>query len=122
MKKLQDYVSDAKAAVEAITVEAARGLHGRDDVTFIDVREPPETAKGKIEGAEAIPRGTLEFAVDGPQPNPALSDKSRTYIFYCAAGGRAAMAAARAKEMGFEDARAIDTGYPEWAKQGGPTE
>lgn len=122
MKRLQDYVAEAKQAITTVTVEEARTLHGREDVTFIDVREPPEVGNGRIAGAVPIPRGTLEFAIEGPSPNAALGDRSKTYVFYCAAGGRAAMAAARAAEMGFTDTRAIDTGFGQWTEQGGPTE
>ena len=123
-KTLKDYVSAANGEVPSITVADAMALHGRDDVTFVDVREPPEVAQGKIAGAEAIPRGTLEFAVDqsAPSGKPAFADPSRTYVFYCAAGGRAAMAAQTAKAMGLDNVHSMITGYGNWKADGGPTE
>ena len=122
MKTLADYVSAAKAEVPAIPVADALAMHGREDVTFIDVREPPETAQGTIAGAVAVPRGTLEFAVDqtAPSGKPAFADPSRTYVFYCAAGGRAAMAAQTARAMGLSGAVSMETGFGEWKAAGGP--
>ncbi|QPH54460.1 rhodanese-like domain-containing protein [Pontivivens ytuae] len=122
MKTLSDMVAAAKAEVETITVAEAMEMHGRENVTFVDVREPPEVAQGRIAGAVPVPRGTLEFAIDGPSPNPAMADKGRTYVFYCAAGGRAAMAAATAKEMGYADAKVMETGFGNWKEAGGPEE
>ncbi|WP_185803430.1 rhodanese-like domain-containing protein [Pontivivens nitratireducens] len=124
MTSLKDRVSSAKADVPTISVADAMELHGRDDVTFVDVREPPETAQGTIAGAEAIPRGTLEFAVDqsAPSAKAAFADPSKTYVFYCASGGRAALAAQTAKSMGLDDARAMENGFGEWKENGGPTQ
>lgn len=123
-KTVNDYVSSAKAEVPAISVADAMKLHGRDDVTFVDVREPPETAQGKIAGAEAIPRGTLEFALDqtAQSGKPAFADPTKTYVFYCASGGRAAMAAQTAISMGLTKAHSMETGFGNWKSDGGPTE
>ena len=123
-KTLKDYVTAAQAEVPAIPVAEAMAMHGREDVTFIDVREPPEVAQGRIAGAESIPRGTLEFAVDqsAPSGKPVFADPARTYVFYCAAGGRAAMAAQTARAMGLGKAVSMETGFPNWKDAGGPTE
>lgn len=103
-----------------ITVADALTLHGDDNVTFVDVREPAEIAQGSIAGAAKIPRGTLPDVL--ADLNGPLSDTSRTYVFYCAAGARASHAAQTAQAFGLQNIRVMETGYTNWKGAGGPTE
>ena len=58
-------LAEAEAAVPRISPDEAKGLVGRPDVLFLDVREPAEVAtSGKVPGALAIPRGLVEFRAD----------------------------------------------------------
>ena len=109
-----DLVSAAKADVPDISVDDAKALHGQDGVVFLDVREPGEVAGGKVAGAVAIPRGVLEFSLDQ------LAGAS-TVVVYCAAGGRAALAGATLKSLGFEDVR-NSGGFKDWVEGGGAVE
>ena len=62
MKTVQSMLAEADAAVPRISPEEAKGLLGRADVLFLDVREPSEVAaSGKVRGAVAVPRGLVEF-------------------------------------------------------------
>ena len=90
MKTVQAMLAEADAQVPRISPEEAKGLVGRSDVLFLDVREPAEVAaSGKVPGAVAIPRGLVEFRAD---PASALHDKAfdpaKTVVAYCASGGR----------------------------------
>ena len=55
---------------------------------FLDVREPDEYDQGAIPGAVHLPRGNLEFQVEGRLP-----DKNAPVVVYCAGGVRSAFAA-----------------------------
>ena len=55
-------LDEAEREIETLSVEEARKLHGRDDVTFVDLRDPREREReGKMPGAFACTRGMLEF-------------------------------------------------------------
>ena len=109
-----DLVSAAKADVPDISAADAVVLHGQNGVVFLDVREPAEVAGGKVAGAVAIPRGVLEFQTE------ALAG-AETVVVYCAAGGRAALAGATLKAMGFKDVRNAG-GFKDWVEAGGAVE
>ena len=65
MKTVQAMLAEAEAVVPRISPEEAKGLLGRTDVLFLDVREPAEVAaSGKVPGALAVPRGLVEFRAD----------------------------------------------------------
>lgn len=122
-KTAAEMVAEAKARVEAITPEEAAG---RDDVLFLDVREPGELAAGKVRGAVNVPRGTLEFKADPASATheAALSEAMRsgkTIVTYCAMGGRAAMAAAALKDLGYENVRHMG-GFKDWEAKGLPVD
>lgn len=110
----KDLVDAAGAVVPQISVEDAQTLHGQDGVVFLDVREPAEVAGGKVAGAVAIPRGVLEFSTD-------KLAGAETVVVYCAAGGRAALAGATLKTLGFGDVRNAG-GFKDWAEAGGEVE
>ncbi len=61
-KSVQQMLAEATAAIETLSVDQARTLHGRPDVTFIDLRDPRELwREGGVPGARQVPRGMLEF-------------------------------------------------------------
>ena len=52
MKTVQAMLAEAEAEVPRISPDEAKGLLGRADVLFLDVREPAEVAtSGKVPGA-----------------------------------------------------------------------
>ncbi len=123
VKTAAEMVADARAEVPSITVDDAASLHGRDDVVFLDVRETDELrASGKVPGAVAVPRGSLEFKADpaAPTHDPNLAP-GKTVIVYCAAGGRAALAGATLKALGFGHVRNMG-GFKDWAEKGLPVD
>jgi len=110
----KDLVEAANAVVPQISAEDAKAMHGQAGVVFLDVREPAEVAKGKVAGAVAIPRGTLEWQT-------AQLDGADTVVVYCAAGGRAALAGETLTKLGFKDVRNAG-GYMAWVEAGGAVE
>ncbi|MDP1868735.1 MAG: rhodanese-like domain-containing protein [Bradyrhizobium sp.] len=123
MKTVQTMLAEAEAAVPRISPEEAKGLVGRADVLFLDVREPAEVAtSGKVPGALAIPRGLVEFRADPASPlHDAAFDRAKTVVAYCASGGRSALVLKTLKEMGYEHVRNLG-GFKSWLDAGGDVE
>jgi rhodanese-related sulfurtransferase len=80
MKTVQTMLAEAEAAVPRISPDEAKGLLGRDDVLFLDVREPAEVAtSGKVPGALAVPRGLSSSAPIPPRRmHDAAFDRAKT--------------------------------------------
>ena len=123
MKTVKQMLAEAEAAVPRIDVEEAKGLVGRADVLFLDVREPAEVAQsGKVKGAVAIPRGLVEFRADPDSPmHDAAFDRAKTVVAYCASGGRSALVGKTLKDMGYPNVRNLG-GFKGWADAGGEIE
>ena len=119
-KTSAEMVAEAKAKVQAVTPEEASRM---ENVVFVDVRDPSEVAaSGKVAGAVNIPRGMLEFKADPSSPaHDAALDPSKTVVTYCAAGGRAALAAAMLQDLGYTDVRHMG-GFKDWAEKGLPVD
>jgi hypothetical protein len=68
-KGYKDLLAEAEAMVEAVDVTEAARLHGRDNVVFVDLRDPREREReGTIAEAFSCPRGMLEFWIDPESP------------------------------------------------------
>lgn len=122
IKSVDDYKAEAAAAVSAMNVQDALQRFGDDSVIFIDVREGDEIARlGTIDGAVHVPRGVLEFNIDGASPRHMEEFSSgKTLVFYCATGGRSMLAAKLAKDMGVANPVYLDGGFTAWQKASGP--
>lgn len=120
---VQKMLADAEAVVPRITPDEAKGLVGRPDVVFLDVREPPEVAaSGKVPGALAIPRGLVEFRADPASPmHDAQFDTAKTVVAYCASGGRSALVLKTLHDMGYTNVRNLG-GFKGWVEAGGAVE
>lgn len=123
MKNSKDYLSEANALVERVSVEEGIDLHKNKGAVFVDVRDSAAIAEsGTINGALRIPRGFIEFAADPDSPfHNAELNRDATIILVCGAGGQAALAGRTLKEMGYESVRNIG-GFADWRDAGGETE
>lgn len=120
----QQLVEAAEREIKTLSVDEAIALHGTDNVQFIDVRDVRELQReGKIPGAYHAPRGMLEFWID-PQSEYAKSvfQQPKTYIFFCAAGWRSALATKTAQDMGLSPVCHIEGGFSAWKQSGGTIE
>jgi rhodanese-related sulfurtransferase len=120
MKTVQQMLAEANAAVPQITPAEAKGLVGRPDVLFLDVREPGEVAaSGKVKGALAVPRGLVEFRADPASAlHDASFDRAKTVVTYCASGGRSALVGKTLLEMGYGNVRNLGP-FKGWVDDGG---
>ena len=123
-KSSNDFVVQALAAVPTISVGEALSLIDCPDHVFVDLRDGDEQAKtGVITGAVASSRGMIEFHIDPkcPAHKPEFN-QAKTYVFYCASGGRSAMATVVALEMGLSPVVNLAGGVSAWKKAGGSLE
>jgi rhodanese-related sulfurtransferase len=126
MKKgYKQLLEEANAEVAALAPAEAIPLLGKkDEVTFIDLRDPRELEReGKIPGAYHCPRGMLEFWIDPESPyhKPVFAENKKL-VFFCAGGWRSALAAKTAQDMGLENVAHLEGGFGKWREAGGPIE
>jgi rhodanese-related sulfurtransferase len=117
-------VDAAEREIETLPIEEAIAQHGRDDVTFVDLRDVRELEReGRIPGAFHCPRGMLEFWIDPESPyhKPAFAE-DKSFVFFCGGGWRSALAAQTAQRMGLRPVAHIAGGFGAWRKAGGPVE
>ena len=106
----------------AVSAVEAMALHGRPDVTLVDLRERTEREKhGIIAGSLHAPYPDLAANVG---PGGMLHELARAtgnrILFYCAFGERSAMAVQAAQDAGFASACHIQGGIDAWKKADGP--
>jgi adenylyltransferase/sulfurtransferase len=101
------------AAGSAITPRELRELlDSGQTLALIDVREPVEWDIVHIDGAQLIPRSSIDSG-EGLAKLP----QDRTPVLYCKTGVRSAEALAVVKKAGFADAMHLQGGIVAWAKQ-----
>ncbi len=115
-------LDEASAKIRTLPVAEAMALHGREDVVFVDLRDPRELDReGRIPGAVHCPRGMLEFWIDPESPyHKPVFAQDKTFVFFCAAGWRSALSAATAQDMGLQPVAHVEGGFTAWKNQGGP--
>ncbi len=121
---VQQMLDEANAAIKTLTLDEAQELLGRDDVLFVDLRDVRELDRdGRLPGAFHCPRGMLEFWIDpaSKYAKPQFQE-DRTFVFFCAAGQRSALAAHVAQRMGLAPVAHIEGGFSAWKKAGAPFE
>jgi len=122
-KSFAERVAEAKAAVPAISPEAAKERKERDPNTlFLDPRDAAGIASstGIIPGALNLPLGKLNECADADLPAE-LASRSRPIVTSCQAGPMGALAAHALKQRGFTDVCFIDGGTQGWLNAGYPT-
>ncbi len=107
----RDLLNDAKSQI--VEAEPASVLDQLGVATFLDVREPDEYEQGALPGAIHIPRGHLEFQVEGRIP-----DKEAPIYVYCAGGVRSAFAAKTLGDLGYRSVVSIIGGFNKWKDDG----
>ena len=109
-------VSDEAAAASADSTLTPRELRELLDsgkkVALIDVREPVEWEINHIDGAQLVPKSTIESG-EGLAKLP----QDRIPVLYCKTGVRSAEALAAVKKAGFSDAKHLQGGIVAWARQ-----
>src|SRR5580658_1743444 len=102
----RDLLNQAKAAIREVEPPDAEQILAAGGTTFLDVREPDEYEQGAIPGAVHLPRGHLEFQVEGKLP-----DKAAPIVVYCAGGVRSAFATKTLGDLGYSDVQSLIGGF-----------
>ena len=114
IKSSQPLVSEALKEIKTISSDEAHQKFNNNQCNLIDIRDIRELQnEGKVQGANHIPRGMLEFWLD-PQSayfKEGKLDLEKEMVLFCAGGMRSALAAKSLKEMGFEKVSHIDGGF-----------
>jgi molybdopterin/thiamine biosynthesis adenylyltransferase/rhodanese-related sulfurtransferase len=103
------------AQAEIRQVEPREVAAHLDRYRLLDVREPDEYEQGAVPGAVHLPRGNLEFSVEGRLP-----DKSASIAVYCAGGVRSAFATKTLQDLGYTDVVSVVGGFNKWKDEGLP--
>ena len=105
----RDLLNEAKKSIREVDQADAQALLEGGGVTFLDVREPDEYEQGALPNAVHLPRGHLEFQVEGKLP-----DKETPIVVYCAGGVRSAFAAKTMGDLGYTDVQSMIGGFNKW--------
>ncbi len=109
IKQASELISEAQCLCKCLDAKSAKALFDESDsVVIVDVREAHEVNASKLERSTHISRGVLEMKIPEHCPEP-----DTTILIHCAAGGRATLAAASLKEMGYTNVHVITAKYDE---------
>ena len=104
---IKQMVADANREIENLSVEDAKALLGRDDVVFVDLRDPRELER---EGMIPDP--------DSPYHKPVFAS-GKKFVLYCMSGWRSALSTKTVQDMGLPNVAHIAGGFSTWRKEGG---
>jgi molybdopterin/thiamine biosynthesis adenylyltransferase/rhodanese-related sulfurtransferase len=107
----RELLNAAKSEIREIEAQEVAANIG--SYTILDVREPDEYEQGAVPGAVHVPRGQLEFNVEGRIP-----DKNAHLAVYCAGGVRSAFAAKTLQDLGYTDVVSVIGGFNKWKDDG----
>ncbi len=114
IKSSQTLVTEALKEIKTITTDEAYKLFSDNQCNLIDIRDIRELQnEGKIEGANHIPRGMLEFWLD-PESSYYNSNKIKDIkkmVLFCALGFRSALATKSLVDMGFKNVAHVEGGF-----------
>ncbi len=118
-----EYVASVRKTVKTVNMAGyLAAVKNPNGALLLDVREPAEFAAGHVPGAVNIPRGLLEFQIYKVMGYPNKVDTAKTIYVQCQTGGRATLATADLKKIGFTNPIAVVMNWPDWVKAGNPAE
>lgn len=90
--------AETTAAVQTLSSEQAKELlHTKTDIVVLDVRTLPEYQAGHLQSAKHLDYLQTDF-----EEKVKTLDPSKTYLVYCAVGGRSKQAVAKMRQLGFQ--------------------
>ncbi|MFK5977348.1 MAG: rhodanese-like domain-containing protein [Rhizobiaceae bacterium] len=111
---VKDLVAKANEQIKTHSPDEALAAQKDGNALLVDIRDIRELDReGRIEDAVHAPRGMLEFWFDEESPyhREVFANEDQTYILFCAAGWRSALAAKSLMDMGFDNIAHIDGGF-----------
>ena len=108
------FLIHAQNNVENVDATAFKKLIEENKSVLIDLRTIDEiTNKGKIKGAQQI-----DFLDKNAETTIGKLDKKKTYLIYCAGGGRSGDCAELMQKMGFKKVINLEKGFDDWKRKG----
>ena len=121
IKSSQTLVSEALKEIKTISSDEAHQKFNNNQCNLIDIRDIRELQnEGKVQGANDIPRGMLEFWLD-PQSayfKNGKIDMKKEIVLFCAGGLRSALATKSLKDMGYKNVSHIEGGFSSMKNNG----
>jgi len=116
-----------QATAEITTLSVAKALEAQKDgsAVLVDIRDIRELDReGRVPDAVHAPRGMLEFWFDPESPyhRDVFAQDDKTYVFFCAAAWRSALATKTLQDMGMKNVAHIEGGFSAWKEQDAPIE
>jgi rhodanese-related sulfurtransferase len=110
--------SQNKTKVENVDVATFKKYIDEKKGELIDLRTTDELkSKGKIKNAKQI-----DFLAKDAEEQISKLDHNKTYLIYCAGGGRSGDCAELMQKQGFLHVVNLEKGFGDWVKQGQPVE
>jgi rhodanese-related sulfurtransferase len=122
---IRELVDRANRQVRVLQPVEAIEMQRGGSAVLVDVRDIRELDRdGRIAGALHAPRGMIEFWFEPTSPyyRDAFGNSAKTYILFCAAGWRSALAAKSLEDMGFENIAHVDGGFAALKRAGAEVE
>jgi phage shock protein E len=102
-----------KTIVENVDPSAFKKAIDEKKGILIDLRTDDELKKGMIKGATQ-----LNFLAKDAEEQIAKLDHNKTYLIYCAGGGRSGDCVDLMKKQGFAHVIHLEKGFEDWKKRG----
>ncbi|MEM8751240.1 MAG: rhodanese-like domain-containing protein [Pseudomonadota bacterium] len=122
-KTAADLVAEATAEIVTLSPQDALKMQQDGTAVLVDIRDIRELGRmGRVPNAVHAPRGMLEFWVDPESPyhREVFAQSGKTYIFFCAAAWRSALATQDMQNMGLAPVAQIEGGFKKWTEDGLP--
>ena len=122
-KTAEQLVAEATAEIVTLKPEEALAMRQAGEAVIVDIRDIRELAReGKVPDAVHAPRGMLEFWVDPTSKyhREVFAQTGKTYIFFCAAAWRSALATRDLQNIGLAPVAHIEGGFTQWRDSGLP--
>ncbi len=104
----------AQTTIKNVDAETFKKCMENKKAILIDLRTTDEiTRKGMIKGAEQI-----DFLDKNSEAIIAKLDKKKTYLIYCAGGGRSGDCAVLMQKIGFKEIINLEKGFDDWKRKG----
>jgi len=114
---LDHYLAQVQKTIHTTDMEGyLEAVKKPDGSLLIDVREDSEYKASHIPGTVNIPRGLLEFSIWKQLGYPNKVDMNKKIYVQCLTGGRATLATADLKRIGFTNAVAVIMNLEDWEK------
>ncbi len=105
---------NAQTIVKNVDAATFKKLIDEKKSVLIDLRTADEiTNKGMIKGATQI-----DFLAKDSETTIAKLDKKKTYLIYCAGGGRSGDCAELMQKLGFKEVVNLEKGFDDWKRKG----